>query len=199
MIWAAYRWSLAPTDRWVQLPRDSHPADGWAQDAANRLLPPDTPLDLRADLAKQLGFWLSDCQRRDSATALALVPERLATVAALAELHTYRMDENDPSAGTTEWLNGNLALDQKPAVGAATPEVIELQAGPAVRLRGIYANQQDQEGSGMLVERIMHAVRPPQIDDLLLLSTSWAMLAYGDELASHADELARTLRVEPAC
>jgi hypothetical protein len=49
----------------------------------------------------------------------------------------------------------------------------------------------------VLVERVMHAVRPPQIDDLLLLSTTWAMIALGDELAGRADELARTLTVQP--
>ncbi len=76
--------------------------------------------------------------------------------------------------------------------------MVELPAGPAVRLRGIYAGTQDQEGSGTLVERILHAVRPPQISDLLLLSTTWAMLALGDELALRADTLARTLSVEPA-
>ncbi len=193
-----YRWRLEPDSRWTVLPL-AGPAEGDRQArAAGRLLSPDTPADLRDDLARQLDFWLGDCQRRAVPAALALVPDSLALVAAVAELHTYRLAGTDPAAGTIEWLTSNLAVNQKPAVGRATAEVVELPAGPAVRLRGIYAETQDQEGSGTLVERIMHAVRPPQISDLLLLSTTWAMLALGDELALRADALARTLSVEPA-
>jgi hypothetical protein len=198
MIWADYRWRLAPDSRWVRLPLDSPAGGGGQAAAAGRLLDPDSTPDLRADLGQQLDFWLGDCQRRAVPTALALVPDEIATVAALAELHTYAMDANDPSAGTIEWLSSNLAVNQKPAVGEATSEAIELPAGPAVRLRGIYTDPRDQEGSSVLVERVMHAVRPPQIEDLLLLSTTWAMLALGDELAARADELARTLSVQQA-
>jgi hypothetical protein len=196
--WERYRWSLAPGSRWVRLPLDVPAGDGWQQQAAGRLLAPDAPPDLRAALAELLDFWLGDCRRRGVPTALALVPDEIATVAAVAELRTYTPDPADPSAGTIEWLSSNLAADQKPAVGEAASEVVELPAGPAVRLRGIYAEMRDQEGSGVLVERVMHAVRPPQIDDLLLLSTTWAMIAIGDELADRADELARTLSVESA-
>jgi hypothetical protein len=192
-----YRWSLAPGSRWVRLPLDTPAGDGWQDQVAARLLDPDTPPDLRADLAAQLDFWLGDCLRREVPTALALVPEEIPTVAAVAELRTYAPDPADPAAGTIEWLSSNLAADQRPAVGEAASEVVELPAGPAVRLSGIYAEVRDQEGSGLLVERVMHAVRPPQIDDLLLLSTTWAMIALGDELAGCADELARTLSVEP--
>jgi len=198
MTWVDYRWSLAPGSRWVRLPLESPADNGWQEAAAARLLGPDTPADQRADLAQELDFWLGDCRRRAVPTALALVPDEIATVAALAELHSYAMDPKDPSAGTIEWLSSNLAVNQKPAMGEAIPEEIELPAGPAVRLRGLYADLRDQEGSAMLVERVMHAVRPPQIDDLLLLSTTWAMLALGDELAKRADELARTLSVEQA-
>lgn len=198
MTWVDYRWSLAPGSRWVRLPLDSPADSGWQEAAAARLLGADTPAGLGADLARQLDFWLGDCQQRAVPTALALVPDEIATVAAVAELHSYAMDPNDPSAGTIGWLSSNLAVNQRPAMGEATPEAIELPAGPAVRLRGLYADLHDQEGSAMLVERVMYAVRPPQIDDLLLLSTTWAMLALGDELATRADELARTLSVEPA-
>ena len=198
MTWAEYRWSLAPGPRWVRLPLDVPAADGWQDEAAGRLVPPGTPDDLRADLAQQLEFWLGDCRDRGVPAALALVPEPIARVAALAELHTYAPDPADPEAGTINWLYSNLAADQEPASGPAIRERFELPAGPAVRLRGIYAESPDQEGSGMLVERVMHAVRPPQIGDLLLLSTTWAMLALGDELAARADDLARTLSVEPA-
>jgi hypothetical protein len=198
VTWEQYRWSLAPGSRWVRLPLDTPADDGWQEQAAERLLAQDTPPDLRADLAAQLDFWLGDCRRRGVPTALALVPDEIATVAAVAELHRYAPDPADPSAGTIEWLSSNLAADQRPTVGEAASEVVELPAGPAVRLRGIYAEIRDQEGSGMLVERVMHAVRPPQIDDLLLLSTTWAMIALGDELAGRADELARTLTVEQA-
>ena len=191
-----YLWRLEPDSRWAALPLAGTPDSNWQARAAGRLLGAGTPPDLRDDLARQLDFWLGDCQRRSVPAALALVPDDLAIVAAVAELHTYRLDEADPSAGTLEWLSSNLAVNQKPVVGRATAEVVELPAGPAVRLRGIYADTLDQEGSGTLVERIMHAVRPPQISDLLLLSTTWAMLALGDELALWADALARTLTVE---
>lgn len=197
MTWADYRWRLVPDPRWVRLPLDAPAESGWQDEAAGRLLPPDTPQDQRADLARQLEFWLGDCQERAVPTAFALVPEQLATVAALAELHTYMTDPGNPEPGTIEWLSHNLAVDQQPATGPAIRERVELPAGPAIRLRAVYAETPDQEGSGMLVERVMHAVRPPQIGDMLLLSTTWAVLALGDELAARADELAETLRVEP--
>ena len=197
MTLAEYRWRLTPDSRWVALPVDGTADGDWPARAAGRLLSADTPPELRTGLAGQLEFWLTDCQRRAVPAALALVPGDLSVVAAVAELRTYRLDEADPSAGTIEWLSSNLAVSQKPAVGQAAAEVVELPAGPAVRLRGIYAETVDQEGSGTLVERIMHAVRPPQISDLLLLSTTWAVLALGDELALRADALARTLSVEP--
>ena len=198
MTWAEYRWRLAPDPRWVRLPLDVPAVSGWQDEAAGRLLPPGAPQDLYGDLAQQLEFWLGDCRQRAVPTALALVPDQLATVAAVAELHTYELDPRDPDAGTIGWLSANLAADQEPATGPAIRERVELPAGPAIRLRGIYAESPDQEGSGMLVERVMHAVRPPQISDLLLLSTTWAMVALGDELAARADELAQTLSVEPA-
>jgi hypothetical protein len=204
MTWPDYRWRLAPDSRWVALPLAGPAAGGWQAAAAGwqaaaagRLLGPGAPPDLGDGLARQLEFWLTDCQRRRVPAALALVPDDLALVAAVAELHTYRLDETDLSAGSIEWLSSNLAAGQPPATGRATAEVVELPAGPAVRLRGIYTEVQDQEGSGTLVERVLHAVRPPQISDLLLLSTTWAVLALGDELALRADALARTLTVEP--
>jgi hypothetical protein len=196
--WAEYRWRLVPGSRWVRLPLDCPADDDWQAAAAWRLLGQAGPPGPRAGLARQLDFWLGDCRTRAVPTALALVPYEIAQVAALAELHIYTMDANDPSAGTIEWLSSNLAARQRPATGEATSEAIDLPAGPAVRLRGIYADTRDQEGSGVLVERVMHAVRPPQIDDVLLLSTTWAALAIGDVLAMQADELARTLSVEPA-
>jgi hypothetical protein len=198
VTWPEYQWRLAPDSRWVVLPLSGPAGGDWQAAAAARLLAPPVPPGLRDDLARQLDFWRTDCQRRNVPAALALVPDDLALVLAVAEVHAYRLDEADPPAGTIEWLSSNLAVSQKPAVGRASAEVVELPAGPAVRLRGIYPEARDQEGSGLLVERVLHAVRPPQISDLLLLSTTWAVLALGDELALRADALARTLTVAPA-
>lgn len=191
-----YRFSLAPGPRWVRLPLDMDASEGWQDEMAGRLLPPEASADLRTDLAQQLVFWLGDCRDRGVPSALALVPDRLATVAAVAELYTYERDPRQPTAEAIEWLRENLTADQEPVKGPPVREAIELPAGPAVRMRAIYTESPDQEGSGVLVERVMHAVLPPQIPDMVLLSTTWAMLALGEELAEQADELARTLSVK---
>lgn len=191
--WEKYQWSLVPGPNQVRLPLDGRPPRGWEKDAASRLLPSGTPKELYHRIAKQLAFFLKDSRKRGSQVSFALVlSERPDTVASLTEMSTYKRAGQSVEEAA-EWLLTNLHSDQdKEAVRPPVRERVELPAGPAIRMRGTYP-----ESRMATVERVVYAILPPQIGEMVELSTTWMLPELSDELASRAEELARSFSVQP--
>jgi hypothetical protein len=193
---------IACPPRWAQLQVENPGDRVWADEQARELLGGYADETRVAELSEQLLFWTRDCAGRAPAMALALVPEGGSSVLAITELQVYAPGEDEPV--TVDWLAGNLGMARAGALRGPDRSTVDLPAGPAVRLHGLYPSDSgdgssdgDDDGT-TVVECVMHAVRPPQLHEVLVLQTSWTALAYGEALAGAADDLAAELAVIPA-
>lgn len=87
-----------------------------------------------------------------------------------------------------------------------TPETVgdievsqtDLPSGPSLRVRSKQVDAPDKNGQGILMEGVTHAIRPPSMDDSVVITMTWTALQLGDKLAEMADAIAKTVRVTPA-
>ena len=72
---------------------------------------------------------------------------------------------------------------------------VDLPSGPALRVHRKRAQPADPTGQSVVSEGVTHAIRPPGIDDAIVMIMTWAALQLGDRLAKMADQIAATVKI----
>jgi hypothetical protein len=99
---------------------------------------------------------------------------------------------------TFEVLHKIYAEPGADSLGGIDEQQVELPSGPALRVRRQRAEPGDPTGQSTVMEGVTYAIRPPGITDAIVVTMTWAALAYGDRLATMADAIAQSVQVTPA-
>lgn len=182
-----------PDDGWIWLPDPADDLAAWAQATCADLF---VTGPAEVELADHLRSVARRLRERTPDTGALWIPDPVYGV--LTTLVTDRIT----APGTPE----DLAADYRSAAdpGLAPPQVtvVELSAGPAVRVRRLEAVANGL-GTEQLIETVTHLVLPPGIVDAddtptaIELVLAWTLLQEGDEFAEMADEAAGLLRIAP--
>lgn len=182
-----------PDDGWIWLPAPEDDIAAWAQAACAGLF---VTGPAEVELADQLRSFARRLRERNPDTGALWIPDP-----AYGVLATLVTDRIAVSASPEE-----LAAEYRAAAdpGLASPQVavVELPAGPAVRVRRL-ESVANGLGAEQLIETVSYLVLPPGIVDAaeaptaIELVLTWTLLQEGDEFAELADEAAGLLRITP--
>ncbi|MDK3257884.1 hypothetical protein [Blastococcus capsensis] len=180
-----------PDDGWIWAPGPEDDIAAWAQATCAGLF---VTGPAEVELADQLRSVARRLRERDLDTGALWIPDPVYGV--LATLVTDRIR----ASGTPEELAAEYRTAADPGLAPPQVAVVELPAGPAVRVRRL-ETVANGLGAEQLIETVTHLVLPPGIvdaDDVptaIELVVTWTLLQEGDEFAEMADEAAGLLRI----
>lgn len=181
---------------WVVLPvNDEIDAAEWALANVREAALPDAPEERIEAAAHSLKLAL-DAMREGPVggpyVAVAFQPDPLAEVLAWA------------SAAAWPWgADGPIGLDEAATligssgqtIGSPEHGRVELPGGPAVWTRRMY--EMDAGDGPFVMEGLAYVVLPPKMEGFVMLTSQWAALPLGEEIAARIHELAVRLITEP--
>jgi len=187
---------------WVQLPvlenkrelRHDKKLQAWARTRAQEMLGSDAlpePAERRAEELVSLTF---EARARQATYALAFYPEPAAGLVALLDAKHLVPDRTSPEL-TFGVLRELYAKPSANSVGGAETTQAELPSGPALRVRDKHVEAGDPTGQGTIMEGVTWAIRPPAMDDAIVMIMTWTALLAGDRLSAMADAIAETVKI----
>jgi hypothetical protein len=209
-----YRMDIAvpPGDGWVWLPTTDKPrrsgllsalrgkdngrngdsdSPGWATATASGLLGAEADLDFLKKCADTLADLAASARGRGVKVACVWIRGSLWPAAQIG-VSTVRVSRGQPAL-TLDTLGERFARRDDDATALLEFSLVELPAGPAVRLRREWHDGGD--GPSDTVVSVTYVCRPPEIKDAIVYTMYW-VLADDDPLFTEiADSLAVTLRI----
>jgi hypothetical protein len=200
---AGFDFKFSIQEGWVQLPVLDNPdkfahdrkVQAWSERQARAMLGEDAGRD---QLRERPTSWPHRPTRPGPATphtgwlySMPTAPGPLAFLDVLRgvpDRHVY------PEL-TFDALREVYATDSAGTLGAIDTQQVELPSGPALRVRRQRAEPGDPTGQSTVMEGVTYAIRPPGINDAIVVTMTWAALQYGDRLAKMADAIARSVQV----
>jgi hypothetical protein len=82
-------------------------------------------------------------------------------------------------------------------IGDIEEKRVNLPSGPALRVQRKRAESGDPTGESFVMEGVTYAIRPPGIDDAIVMVMTWRALQLGDRLATMAEAIAKTVKLMP--
>jgi hypothetical protein len=189
---------LAVPDEWVTPDLDRLPADRRADlvVAVERLVA-DVP-DLRDDavaLVEVAEAVIADAEQNDALVAAVGFAILEGVVVALS-VAAYGIPGDAPP--DVAELADDLRVPHERDLNGREVDVVDLPAGPAVRVHAISEGAPDVDGRTTVVEAVDHFIPVPGRSDMLLLAGSTPSVAIGDVLLPVFDEIAATVRFADA-
>lgn len=193
------RWGfeLAPHDLFVPLDLELEGAELRA--AAARLV--DQRAAVQPEVGRHRRAWVrhvvrawEDARAQHALAAYTMVYEAdgLPVEAILLAFGSEREHPDDVDAEIRS-LESALAVMREGDTDERHVSVVELPAGPAVRVR-VLAEDSPGERRSLLIDGVSYWVPVPGEPDILLLSVSTPVLVLADTLADIADDIAQALR-----
>jgi hypothetical protein len=201
----SYRLSFSYPQGWLQLPvldnakaweRDKA-LESWAEQHARTMLGQRASGDTVRQRAAELVRLTVGSRGRQAMYGLAFYPPGAPGLLAILDAKRVVPDREFPEL-TFGALHELYAERTPQTVGDLETSEVELPSGPALRVRGKSLDEPDEQEQGIVMERVIHAIRPPYQPDAVVASMTWTALELGDKLAEMADAIARTIRVTPA-
>jgi hypothetical protein len=169
---------------WVQLPvLDNRKAvqrdrklDAWSAQQARKMLnePPEEQLTL---LTRQLTSLTYGARARGAMYGLALYPPTVSHLVAILDVKRLVPDRQYPEI-TFDVLRELYAKYSADTVGDINETQADLPSGPALRVHRKRVEAGDSAGQGTLMEGVTLAIRPPEMDDAIMIMT-WTDLQLG--------------------
>jgi hypothetical protein len=201
---AGFDFTFSIQEGWVQLPVLDNPdkfahdrkVQAWSERQARAMLGEDAGPDQLRERTGQLAASTYAARARDATYGLVLFSTPTAP-GPLAFLDVLRgvPDQHVYPELTFDALREVYAGDSADTLGAIDTQQVELPSGPALRVRRQRAEPGDPTGQSTVMEGVTYAIRPPGIDDAIVVTMTWAALQYGDRLAKMADAIARSVQV----
>lgn len=186
----------------VRLPVQSTEDPGpWARAIVAELMAPHASGDPEADAEQATGLTdrlieaTYDSRSREPIAALSFLPDVTDGELARIELRSVPERQDRPPVS----LDALADFFTLPSVdGIDEPEVVrgDLPIGPAVRVRRQFGANKDEFETSLVVQTVVYAVRPPELDAGVALFMSWTAIVHNERLFDLADRLASTLRLE---
>jgi hypothetical protein len=189
---------------WVPLPvgfsknlrRDTQ-LDEWAAAQARSLLGSAATPEQIHERASNLAELTIACRAHHDHYGLAFYPDGGSRLVATIDVKSYAPDRED-SILTMDLLEEIYARRTADIVGDIHSSRTLIPSGPAIRIRSKRVEEGDSRGQGTLTESVTYAIRPPDVDQAVVMTMTWTSIEVGDELTAMGDAIARTIRVSPA-
>jgi len=187
---------------WIQLPvldsknelRHDRKLQAWASTRAQQMLGTGAAPDQLDRRTQELANLTFEARARRSTYALALYPEPTAAPLALLDARHLIPDRTNPEL-TFDVLRDLYAEPDADTLGEVEERQADLPGGPALRVRRKRAVSGDPTGQSVVMEGVTWAIRPPGLDDAIVMIMTWTALQAGDRLAAMADTIAGTVKV----
>jgi hypothetical protein len=197
-----YEFDYSVPPRWIRLPvldnrtvlRHDRKVIAWSEQQARAILGPDaSPADLK-QRATELAELTYEARARGAMNGLALYAPPPDGLAAILDVKRLVPDRTYPELtfGVLRTLYAEPSAD---TMGDIDAQQVDLPSGPALRVHRKRAQPADPTGQSVVSEGVTHAIRPPGIDDAIVMIMTWAALQLGDRLAKMADEIAATVKI----
>jgi hypothetical protein len=121
---------------------------------------------------------------------------RLPPIANVDVFGYYSKDPERPSS--LEFYRENFGTPDKDTVGPVAVSDVQLPAGPAIRFHRRFWPKPlpSWDPISHQWEEVMYAVRPPQINDTVVLTVAWVEFQFSEALIKSADAIAQTLEIK---
>ena len=197
-----YEFTFSVPQGWVKLPvlanrkalRHDKKAEAWSLEQARAMLGAGAAPEQVAQRADQLTKLTYGARARGSMDGLALYPPSLPGLIAILDVQRLVPDRTYPEL-TFDVLRELYAQPSADTVGDIDETQTELPSGPAVRVHRKRVEAGDPTGQGTMAEGVTYAIRPPGIDDAIVMIMTWGALSFGDRLTAMAGAIAETLKI----
>jgi hypothetical protein len=190
---------------WVQLPvlenkkafSNDKKVEAWSMAQAQTMLGAGATQEQLEHRARELAALTYGARARNDMYGLAFYPSGSPGAVALLDVKHLIPDRQSETL-TFDDLRELYAKHSADTVGDVDESQTELPSGPALRIHRKRAEGGDPTGQGTIMEGVTYAIRPPGMDDAIVMIMTWAALQFGDRLAMMADAIAKTIKVRPA-
>lgn len=192
-----WRPELLVPDPTVWLPIASErPLGELAKESAATLLGPGATRKQLQALAQTVEDGTIIARRRHAMMAGLMFYPDLTRTPAIAEIDVHGFFPADPGEPLRlERYRRLYGTPDKQTIGPVEVSEIDLPAGPALRFHRHRIPKPDWQGVSIEREDVIYAVRPPQIDDAVVIFVSWVEKRFSQALITSTDEIARTLKI----
>jgi hypothetical protein len=115
----------------------------------------------------------------------------------IAEVEVFGYHSKDPDKPSSlEFYRDLYGTPTERSVGPIEVNDLQLPAGPAIRFHSKYWPKQSWDPIAHLWEDVTYAVRPPRIQDTVVLKVSWVEFKFSEDLIKSADAIAQTLEIK---
>jgi hypothetical protein len=179
--------------------RDQRSLDELGREAAVTVYGSHAPEDQLRAFARFIHDGTSDCRQRGvQMGGLIFFPDfsRLPPVAGV-DVFGYYSSKGPGTPSSLEFYREHFGTPDKDTVGPVEVSDLRLPAGPAIRFHRRFRPRQGSwwDTASPQCEEVMYAVRPPQINDAVVLTVSWVEFKFSEALIKSADAIAQTLEV----
>jgi hypothetical protein len=141
-----------------------------------------------------------DCRQRGvKMGGLIFFPDfnRLPPVASV-DVFGYYSSKGPDTPSSLEFYREHFGTPDKYTVGPVEVTDVQLPAGPAIRFHRRFWPKPSSwwDTISPQCEEVMYAVRPPQINDAVVLTVAWVEFNFSEALIKSADAIAQTLEIK---
>jgi hypothetical protein len=179
--------------------RDKPSVEAIGRAAAERVYGSHAPEDQLAAFARLIDDGVEDCRQRGSRmSGLIFFPDfsRLPPIANV-DVFGYHSPKGPDKPSSLDFYRAHFGTPDKDTVGPVEVADVQLPAGPSVRFhRRFWPDPVPRwtPDSGEW-EEVMFAVRPPQINDVVVVTLAWVEFEFSAALIKSADAIAQTLEI----
>lgn len=180
--------------------RDDRSLEELGREAAEKVYGSHAPEEQLKAFARFICDGTRDCRQRGVMMGgLIFFPDfsRLPPIANV-DLFGYYSSRGPGAPSSLEFYREHFGTPDKDTVGSVEVTDVQLPAGPAIRFHRRFWPKPVPRWSPVSHqwEEVMYAVRPPQINDALVLTVAWVEFAFSEALIKSADAIAQTLEVK---
>lgn len=193
------RLKVPKTTFMLPIARDHRSMDELGREAAEKVYGSHAPEDQLKAFARFIHDGTKDCRQRGvKMGGLIFFPDfhRLPPVANVDIFGYYSKDPDKPSS--LEFYRAHFGTPDKDTVGPVDVADVQLPGGPAIRFHRRFWPKPIPRWSpaSHQWEEVMYAVRPPQVNDAVVLTVAWVEFKLSESLIKSADAIAQTLEIK---
>jgi hypothetical protein len=194
------RLKVPKTTFMLPVARDHRSLDEMGREAAEKVYGSHAPEEQLKAFARFIHDGTKDCRQRGvKMGGLIFFPDfnRLPPVANV-DVYGYYSSKGPGTPSSLEFYREHFGTPDKDTVGPIEVTDVQLPAGPAIRFHRRFWPKPIPRWAAVSHqwEEVMYAVRPPQINDAVVLTVAWVEFKFSEALIKSADAIAQTLEIK---
>jgi hypothetical protein len=175
----------------------TRPLEELGNEVAVKILGPGTSRDQLKRFAETVTDGTADSRRRGAKKGGLIFHPDYNRLPPIANIDVFGYHSGEPGQPSSlEFYRDAYGTPGKRTVGDIAITEATLPAGPALRFHRRYVPEAGWQPVVYEREAVTYAIRPPQIDDALVLTVSWVEFQFSEALIKSADAIAQTLEVK---